>query len=43
MFKYFLLLLSTVPLLAQEKMDPKLTEVWEPVPEVVVPGLKGNL
>ena len=41
MFKYFLLLFSPVLLLAQKKMDPKLTEVWEPIPEVVVPGSKG--
>ena len=41
MFKYFLLLFSPFLLLAQKKMDPKLTEVWEPIPEVVVPGSKG--
>ena len=38
MFKYFLLLFGTGLLLAQKKIDPKLTEVWEPIPEVVTPG-----
>ena len=41
MFKYFLLLFSSGLLIAQKKMDPKLTEVWEPIPKVVVPGSKG--
>ena len=41
MFKYFLLLFSPGLLIAQKKMDPKLTEVWEPIPEVVVPGSQG--
>ena len=40
MFKYFLLLFGTGLLLAQKKIDPKLTEVWEPIPEVVSPGSK---
>ncbi len=31
-------LLSIFSLFAQEKGDPKATEVWEPVPKVVTPG-----
>ena len=38
MFKYFILLFSPGLLLAQKKMDPKLTEIWEPIPEMVIPG-----
>ena len=36
--KFFFLFLATLPLLAQKKMKPEMTELWEPVPEVVNPG-----
>ena len=32
-------LLAVFSIQAQEKGDPKLTEVWEPVPKIVTPGL----
>ena len=35
-FLFFILL--SLPLLAQEKMKPEMTEFWEPVPEIVDPG-----
>ena len=38
MFKYFILLIIPSLLLAQKRIDPKLTEVWEPIPDMVVPG-----
>ncbi|PDH46290.1 MAG: hypothetical protein CND43_00905 [Flavobacteriales bacterium MED-G15] len=36
--KYLFLILSTSLVFAQKTMDPKLTEVWEPTPELVTPG-----
>ena len=36
--KHLFLFLATLPLLAQKKMKPEMTELWEPVPEVVIPG-----
>lgn len=36
--KHLFLFLATFPLLAQEKIKPEITELWEPVPEVVIPG-----
>ena len=36
--KYFFFLLVTLPLLAQKKIKPELTELWEPVPQVIKPG-----
>ena len=38
MFKYFILLIIPSLMLAQKRIDPKLTEVWEPIPDMVVPG-----
>ena len=32
------LFLATMSLLAQKKMKPEMTELWEPVPELVNPG-----
>ncbi len=36
--KYVFYLLMCIPLFAQEIRDPEMTEVWEPVPEIVTPG-----
>ena len=36
--KYIFYLLMCLPLFAQEIKDPKMTELWEPVPEIVTPG-----
>ena len=37
---FFIVLLSTLSIVkGQEKGDPKLTEVWEPEPKVVTPGV----
>jgi len=36
--KHLFLFLATLPLVAQKKMKPEMTELWEPVPEVVIPG-----
>ncbi|MGB2136236.1 MAG: 3-keto-disaccharide hydrolase, partial [Flavobacteriaceae bacterium] len=36
--KHLFLFLATLPLLAQKKMKPEMTELWEPVPEVLIPG-----
>ena len=36
--KLLFLFLATLPLLAQKKMKPEMTELWEPVHEVVNPG-----
>ena len=36
--KLLFLFFATLPLLAQKKMKPEMTELWEPVPEVVNPG-----
>ena len=38
MMKYLFLILGGGLLLAQKKIDPKLTEVWDPIPEMVSPG-----
>lgn len=35
-------LLNATAVLAQETKDPKATEVWEPEPGVVTPGMAGN-
>ena len=32
------LFLATMPLLAQKKMKPEMTELWEPVPKIIQPG-----
>lgn len=42
MIKPLFFLLVTLPLLAQKKMKPELTELWEPVPEVIQPGEANN-
>lgn len=36
--KYLIFFLATLPLLAQKKMKPEMTEVWEPIPAMVDPG-----
>tara|TARA_B100000900_G_C20564658_1_gene710482 strand:+ start:1079 stop:1804 length:726 start_codon:yes stop_codon:yes gene_type:complete len=36
--KHLFLFLATLPLVAQKKMKPEMTELWEPVPEAVIPG-----
>ena len=36
--KFLFLFLATMPLLAQKKMKPEMTELWEPVPKVIQPG-----
>ena len=36
--KYLFFLLVTLPLMAQKKMKPEMTELWEPVPELINPG-----
>ena len=42
MIKPLFFLLVTLPLLAQKKMKPELTELWEPVPEVIQPRESNN-
>lgn len=37
-FILFFLLLSVIPGTAQQKGDPKITEIWSPVPRVISPG-----
>ena len=36
--KNFLYILICSPLISQELMEPEMTQVWEPVPEIVTPG-----
>ena len=36
--KYFLYLFICSPLFSQEIIEPEMTMVWEPVPEIVTPG-----
>ena len=36
--KFLFLFLATMPLLAQKKMKPETTELWEPVPKIIQPG-----
>ena len=36
--KFLFLFLATMSLMAQKKMKPEMTELWEPVPELVNPG-----
>lgn len=38
LFIFAALIGAAVPLLAQQKMKPEETEVWQPVPKVVTPG-----
>lgn len=38
MFKYTFLFLFSILIFGQKKIDPKLTEVWNPIPEMVTPG-----
>ena len=35
---YLLLLIATLPILAQEKIKPEMTELWDPIPKVINPG-----
>ena len=36
--RHFFILLATLPLLAQKDIKPEMTELWEPVPQVINPG-----
>ena len=42
MMKSLFFLLATLPLLAQKKMKPEMTELWKPVPVVIQPGEATN-
>ena len=36
--RHLIILLATLPLLAQKDIKPEMTELWEPVPQVINPG-----
>ena len=36
--RHLIIILATLPLLAQKDIKPEMTELWEPVPQVINPG-----
>ena len=36
--RHLIIILATLPLLAQKDIKPQMTELWEPVPQVINPG-----